>query len=181
MSPSSGGGTGTSLGSSVEIQYGSGSVAGSLAQDTVSMGGFTVNNQKLGMWLYDIFCLGNKLLNLPSVNVDTIQGNILVADPQGASGLMGLAFTDLAQTQATPFWLQLTNNNQFSSPEISFFLSRSSNPNVQDVPGGVFTLGGTNSSLFTGSIEFHDIPTNPLLFWSLSLQGTFFAFLFSGT
>lgn len=34
--------------------------------------------------------------------------------------------------------------------------------NVSDVgveePGGVFTLGGTNSSLFTGDIDFVDIP-----------------------
>ncbi|KJA26203.1 hypothetical protein HYPSUDRAFT_36452 [Hypholoma sublateritium FD-334 SS-4] len=140
----------TALGSPIEIQYGSGTVSGSIAEDTVTMGGFTVQNQKI-------------------VNVDNIDGNILVADPQGASGLMGLAFTSLAQTEATPFWLALANSNQFSSPEIAFWLARSTNPEAQDVAGGVFTLGGTNSSLFTGDIEFLNIPTNPLQFWALPL------------
>lgn len=82
---------------------------------------------------------------------------------------MGLAFTSLAQTEATPFWLALANSNQFSSPEIAFWLARSTNLEAQDVAGGVFTLGGTNSSLFTGDIEFLNIPTNPLQFWSLPL------------
>ena len=101
--------------------------------------------------------------------METIDGNILVADPQGASGLMGLAFTALAQTEATPFWLALANSNQFSSPEIAFWLARTTDPEAQDVAGGAFTLGGTNSSLFTGDIEFLNIPNNPPQFWSLPL------------
>jgi len=41
---------------------------------------------------------------------------------------------------------------------------------VQDVDGGVFTLGGTNSSLFTGDIDFQNMPTSPPSFWLLSLS-----------
>lgn len=53
-----GGTTGTSnapgsaaLGSPIEIQYGSGTVSGLIAEDTVTMGGFTIQNQKIGMFI----------------------------------------------------------------------------------------------------------------------------------
>lgn len=41
----------TALGSPIEIQYGSGTVSGLIAEDTVTMGGFTVQNQKIGVCL----------------------------------------------------------------------------------------------------------------------------------
>ncbi|KAF8169784.1 aspartic peptidase domain-containing protein [Pholiota molesta] len=136
--------------SDIEIQYGSGSVTGSLSQDTVSMGGFTVPSQSF-------------------LNIDTITGIILSDDPLGASGLMGLAFATLARTRATPFWEALATSNQLSSPEMAFWLARSQNLQVEDVPGGAFTLGGTNSSLFTGDIEFLNMPTGTPEFWTLPL------------
>ncbi|KAF9474317.1 acid protease [Pholiota conissans] len=145
------GGNTNGVGSEVVIQYGSGAVRGALSQDTVSMGGFTVSNQKF-------------------LTVDAINGVILDSDPLGPSGLMGLAFAALAKTQATPFWEALVNSNQFSSPEMAFWLARSNNLQVQDVPGGAFTLGGTNSSLFTGDIEFINMPTGTPLFWTLTLS-----------
>ena len=68
------------------------------------------------------------------------------------SGIMGLAFQPLASTRAVPFWEALTSANQLNSPEFSFFLTRFiSDQNAKDEePGGVFTLGGTNNTLFTG-------------------------------
>ena len=87
------------------------------------------------------------------------------------SGLMGLAFESLASTQATPFWQALTSNNLLSSPEMSFWLARNLNPVSQDslAPGGVFTLGGTNTSLYSGEIEFLNLTSKPS-FWLLSLS-----------
>ncbi len=41
---------------------------------------------------------------------------------------------------------------------MAFYISRSSNPNAVDVSGSIFTLGGTNSDLFTGDIEFINMP-----------------------
>lgn len=89
---------------------------------------------------------------------------------------MGLAFTSLAETGATPFWLTLMNGGQTSSPEMSFFLARLIDvPNSpQEAPGGTFTLGGTNSSLFSGSIEFTNIVNgNPPSFWLLPISRKF--------
>ena len=88
------------------------------------------------------------------------------------SGILGLAFTSLAHTGATPLWLALINDGQLSSPEISFYLRRLvDDSNVPfEAPGGAFTLGGTNSSLYTGNIEFTNILGDPNTFWLLSVS-----------
>ncbi len=124
-----------------------------LASDTVSMSGFTVNPQRF-------------------VVVQRMTDGLLDGD---VSGILGLAFEALASTQATPFWQTLINNNQFNSPEISFFLERhldDQNP-PEEQEGGVMTLGGTNSSLFTGDIEFLPLSeTAPAKFWLLEMTST---------
>jgi cathepsin D len=87
---------------------------------------------------------------------------------------MGLAFQSLASTKSLPFWQALTNNNMWSSPEMSFWLARFNNDtNAQaEEPGGVLTLGGTNSSLFTGDIQFVDMPSDVTQsFWLLQMSG----------
>jgi len=119
------------------------------------MAGFTVENQ-------------NFLL------VSAQNGGI-VSTPVG--GLLGLAFEALASTKAVPFWQALVNANQLSAPEMSFWLARdtaaeltNSNTNAL-LPGGTFTLGGVNSSLFSGEIDFVNMPSaNPNTFWLLSLS-----------
>ena len=111
------------------------------------------------------------MLNEPRFAVDVVgvKGNITDND---ISGLMGLAFPGLAQTGTTPFWEALVNTNQLSSPEMAFYISRSSNPNAVDVSGSIFTLGGTNSDLFTGDIEFINMPAaSSPTFWVLPLTG----------
>ncbi|KAI0786584.1 aspartic peptidase domain-containing protein [Abortiporus biennis] len=137
---------------STNIRYGSGEVAGIIAAETVSMGGFTVPSQTM------------------LVATDLSSG-LLDGD---AAGIMGLAFSALAATRATPFWEALLNGNQLTDPEMSFWLTREvDNARAQqDEFGGVFTLGGTNSTLFQGDIEFLDMPaaTQPT-FWLLNLSG----------
>ena len=96
----------------------------------------------------------------------------LVTEP--VSGLMGLAFESLASTQSTPFWQAITNGNQLTSPEMSFWLGRDPNPTSQSslTSGGVFTLGGTNSTLFSGDIEFLNLVSTPS-FWQLTLSSEY--------
>jgi len=138
----------TGASSEVEIRYGSGAVQGTLGSDTVTMGGFTISSQTF-------------------LTVDQLTSGLL-DDP--VSGIMGLAFSTIASTRATPFWQALANGNQLATQEMGFWLTRA-DPTSQeeDVPGGVFTLGGTNSSLFTGSIDFQDMPVSTPSFWLLSL------------
>ncbi|KAJ3821541.1 aspartic peptidase domain-containing protein [Lentinula raphanica] len=136
------------------IQYGSGAVAGTLAQDTVTLGGFTVSDQT--------FLLADELTN------GLLDGPV--------SGIMGLAFESIASTDSTPFWQALVNAGDLSSPEMSFWLARegstASTTSVDgdtEVSGGVFTLGGSNTSLFSGDIEFLDTQGTPS-FWLLKMN-----------
>jgi cathepsin D len=136
----------------VTIKYGSGEVIGTVVQDVVSLGGLTVTKQS---WLL----------------VDSTSSNLLSGTN---AGIMGLAFQGLANTEATPFWQTLANGNQLSTPEMSFWINRLlGQSNVQtETFGGIFTLGGTNSSLFTGDVEFQNLQSaSPLLYWLLQVSG----------
>jgi cathepsin D len=79
------------------------------------------------------------------------------------SGIMGLAWPALSFSKFTPFWQVLTNEGKLFKPEFSFFVTRY---NYNDSatylePGGTFTLGGTDESLYTGDIEFHPLGAKP--------------------
>ncbi|KAJ7068373.1 aspartic peptidase A1 [Mycena amicta] len=132
----------------VQIAYGSGAVQGFVGSDTVAMGPYTVQKQTF--------------LTAERMTSGLIDGDV--------SALIGLAFQSLAETQAVPFWLALINNGQLSAPEMSFHLTRSTS--LSDQPGGTFTLGGTNSSLFTGEVEFHNLAASSSSpgFWLLQLS-----------
>ncbi len=88
---------------------------------------------------------------------------------------MGLAFQGIANTQALPFWQALVNNNQLTNSEFSFFITRFVNdPNAKtEEPGGVLTLGGTNSTLFQGNIDFRPftLQGNAGSFWLQTISG----------
>jgi cathepsin D len=56
---------------------------------------------------------------------------------------------------------------------MSFWLTRYLNDGNAQVtePGGVLTLGGTNTSLYTGDIQFLDMPNSAMpSYWLLSLK-----------
>ena len=90
------------------------------------------------------------------------------------SGLMGLAFEDIASSQATPFWQTLVNTpGTLDSPLMAFQLTRYTNYSNADnlEPGGTFTLGAVNNSLFTGDIDYQNIPSGSPGYWILQLSG----------
>jgi cathepsin D len=106
------------------------------------------------------------------VAVDDVSSGLI--DGQLA-GIMGLAFQGIANSQALPFWQALVNNNQFTNPEFSFYMTRFvNNTNAKTVePGGVLTFGGTNSSLFQGNIDFQPftLTGNGGTFWLQTVSG----------
>jgi cathepsin D len=79
------------------------------------------------------------------------------------AGIMGLAFQGIAKTGAPPFWQALIDQNSLTNPEFSFFLTRFVNDSnsKNEEPGGVFTLGGTNTTLFKGDIDFQSFTPPP--------------------
>lgn len=133
------------------IPYGQGKVSGQVIQEVVNMSGLSVPSQ--------------------TILAATVLAQDIVSAP--ASGLMGLAFAGLAATKSTPFWQSLSNSGQLASSEFAFQLTRErGNPNPVTTAGygGLFTLGGTNTSLFTGSIEFLNIVNSASpTYWLLSM------------
>lgn len=92
------------------------------------------------------------------------------------SGLMGLAFQSIASSGATPLWQSLVRTNgTLDAPLMAFQLTRYVNDSsVRTVEyGGTFTVGSTNTSLYTGDIDYHDIPSGSVGYWSIPLSSTY--------
>lgn len=110
--------------------------------------------------------------NLCPVAVDDVSSGLIDGE---LAGIMGLAFQGIANSQAVPFWQALVNNNQLTSPEFSFFITRFvNNQNAKtEEPGGVLTLGGSNSSLYQGNIDFQPftLSANGGTFWLQTVSG----------
>jgi cathepsin D len=102
------------------------------------------------------------------VAVDRVTDGFLIGS---ASGIMGLAFPAITATRSTPFWRAL--GSQLAAPEMAFYLTRfNDDPSAQEEePGGVFTLGGVNSTLFTGDIEYLPMPSGTPTYWLLTMSG----------
>ncbi|GBE86151.1 Aspartic protease [Sparassis crispa] len=141
-----------SLNQSFQIQYDSGAAQGVLAKDTVQMAGFEVAGQEFAV----VSEVSQGLLNAP------------------VSGLMGMAWQQIASSGATPFWETLEQTSgSLSEPLMAFQLTRFGNDtNARQLePGGTFTLGGVDSSLFTGNIDYQDIPSGEIGYWIQELSG----------
>lgn len=133
---------------SFKITYGQGEASGYVATETIEMAGFSVFNQGFAV-------------------IDEMSSGFLSAP---ASGLLGLAWETLALSQQMPFWQTLASSGTWDSPLFAVQFTRYTNDTQAQAlePGGVLNLGYTNSSLYTGSIEYIDIPSQPS-FWYITL------------
>jgi len=133
------------------IVYGSGQARGALGQDVIEMAGFSVSNQVFGV-------------------CDAISQGLL-SNP--VSGLVGLAWQQIANSGAVPFWQTLAGSGQWDQPLMAFQLTRFSNDSQAKTlePGGSFTMGFTNNTLYTGDIDFQNIPSGQVSYWILPLTG----------
>ncbi|PPQ73068.1 hypothetical protein CVT24_001613 [Panaeolus cyanescens] len=133
-----------------DITYGSGRALGYLGLDAVQMANFSVSNQ--------VFAVCNRvssgLLNNP------------------VSGLLGLAFQTIAASKAMPFWQTLVSGGAWDEPLMAFQLTRFINATAVETeePGGQFSMGFTNTSLYTGDIDYVNFPTSTGSYWILALQ-----------
>ncbi|KAI0793728.1 aspartic peptidase domain-containing protein [Fomes fomentarius] len=140
------------LSQTFSISYGSGAARGTLGQDIVQMAGFQVSSQTFGV-------------------VTQVSKNLLISP---VSGLLGLAFESIASSGATPFWQALANQaGTLDEPLMAFQLTRFVDvANAQTTePGGTFSLGAVNTSLFTGDIDYQDIPGGRGTYWIQELTG----------
>jgi len=136
---------------SFSITYGTGQAAGTLAEDTVQMAGFSVANQ--------IFAVCNQV------------SSGLLSNP--VSGLLGLAWNTIASSGATPLWQTLAQSGAWDSPLMAFQLTRFvDDQNAEALEaGGSFTMGFVNQSLYTGDIDFQNIPSGQESWWILPVTG----------
>ncbi|EKM60385.1 uncharacterized protein PHACADRAFT_246265 [Phanerochaete carnosa HHB-10118-sp] len=68
-----------------------------------------------------------------------------------ADGILGLAFPAISNLQQDPVFNTLIDQGKVSASEFAFKLASS---------GSELFLGGTDTSLYTGSVEFHSIDTS---------------------
>ncbi|CAD6569613.1 MAG: hypothetical protein CYPHOPRED_003473 [Cyphobasidiales sp. Tagirdzhanova-0007] len=150
------------------IHYGmasQGTASGSIWNDTIALAGHNLMNQSFAL--------------CDTVSTQLIGGN--------ESGIMGLGWPSLSASSATPFWLNLMNQDttSFDFPGFSFYLTRSSpsinasnSTNVtQDAFGGLFTLGTLSNVSYIPPINYVDIPAGNESYWvipltAISLNGT---------
>ncbi|KAF9244096.1 aspartic peptidase domain-containing protein [Melanogaster broomeanus] len=130
------------------ISYGSGQAAGVLGSDVVQMAGFSVQNQ--------VFAA-----------VTEVSSGLLTSP---VSGLLGLGWQSISSSGQTPFWETLASSGAWSEPVMTFQLTRFVNSTTAQPtePGGSFTMGFMNNSLYTGEIDYQDLVSTPS-YWILSM------------
>ena len=101
--------------------------------------------------------------------VDEITSGVLTSP---ISGLLGLGWAQLAASGATPFWQSLAQSNDTLSERLfGIQLARYGNDSDAQAqePGGTFTLGAVNTTLFTGEIDYQDVPQ--VGYWLQEISG----------
>lgn len=153
-----------------DITYGSGKASGELFQETVQWAGFGVPGQTFGVSISFSSPLFRHPHDRPETGVvNRTTANIISAP---ASGLMGLAFQTISSSGALPLWQNLAQTaGTLDSPVMGVWLTRFTNDSSAQLlePGGSITIGATDSTLFTGNVDFQDIPDGTPGFWTQSL------------
>ncbi|CAL8277401.1 unnamed protein product [Boreogadus saida] len=124
----------------ISIQYGTGSMTGRLAVDTVEVGGITVANQVFGMSQTEAPFMAT-----------------MVAD-----GILGLAFQSIASDNVVPVFDMMVQQNLVSQKMFSVYLSRGSKE------GSVVVFGGIDESLMSGQITY--IPLTSETYWQIKMD-----------
>lgn len=130
-------------GTKFAIEYGSGSLSGFISQDTVLVGGLTVQNQQFA-----------EATSEPGLT-------FLVAR---FDGILGLAFDSISVDYVPPVWYNILSQNLVQQPVFGVWLNR----NASDSNGGELTLGGVDSTHYTGQVTY--IPLTDQDYWRFGLN-----------
>ncbi|TFK02299.1 transmembrane protein 181 [Platysternon megacephalum] len=126
---------------SVSIQYGTGSMTGFLAYDTVQVGGIVDTNQIFGL-------------------SETEPSYLSYFAPY--DGILGLAFPSISSSGATPVFDNMMNEGLLSQDLFSVYLS-------SDNKRGSFVMfGGIDSSYSSGSLNW--IPLSSETYWQITMD-----------
>ncbi|XP_018795365.1 PREDICTED: lysosomal aspartic protease-like [Bactrocera latifrons] len=131
-------------GKSFSLEYGSGSLSGFLSEDTVSVGGLSIKNQ--------VFAEATVLPGDTYVN-------------SAFDGILGMAFQSLAADNVVPPFYNLYSQGLVSANLFSFYLASAGTSSQ----GGQLILGGSDSSLYQGSLTY--VSLSQKTYWQFSLGG----------
>lgn len=90
------------------------------------------------------------------------------------SGLLGLAFQSISTSRTKPLWQTLVDvPGTLDLPVMAFHLARYINDSDTRAvePGGSFSLGSVNSSLYIGEIDYHSVPDGSVGYWVIPMAG----------
>uniref|UniRef100_A0A8C4RS84 pepsin A n=1 Tax=Erpetoichthys calabaricus TaxID=27687 RepID=A0A8C4RS84_ERPCA len=125
---------------SVSIQYGTGSMTGFLAYDTVDVS-INVANQIFGL--------------------STSEPGSFLYYAQ-FDGILGLAYPSISSSSATPVFDNMMSQNLVNQDLFSFYLS------PDDQSGSVVTFGGVDPNYYSGSINW--VPLTSESYWQIQVD-----------
>ncbi|XP_016949766.1 lysosomal aspartic protease [Drosophila biarmipes] len=126
------------------IAYGTGSLSGRLAQDTVAIGQLVVRNQTFGMAMHEP----------GSTFVDT-----------NFAGIVGLGFRAIAELRIKPLFESMCDQHLVDECIFSFYLKR----NGSERMGGELLFGGVDKAKFSGSLTY--VPLTHAGYWQFPMDG----------
>lgn len=133
---------GESLGTNTTIEYGSGSTEGANWIDDVTVAGLTSPNQT--------FFAATNAVGFIELDAD---------------GIIGMAFSSIAQDNGTTFMENLIAQGTVDANEFSFYLGRVASGTEDD---SELTLGGRDSTKYTG--DFVTVPVSSETYWQVALD-----------
>ncbi|XP_032043829.1 pepsin A-like [Aythya fuligula] len=128
-------------GQPVSIQYGTGSMSGVLAYDTVRVGNIQISNQAISLSKKE-------------------PGSFLTH--HAFDGILGLAFPSIASSGAVPVFDNMMSQGLVAEDLFSIYLSSKSRT------GSFVMLGGMDSSCFSGRLRW--IPLSAETYWQIAVD-----------
>lgn len=133
---------GIALGTTTALEYGSGSTEGDNWIDDVTVAGLTSSNQT--------FFAATNAVGFTALD---------------ASGIIGMAFSSIAQDNGTTFFENLMADGTVDANEFGVYLGRIASGTEED---SELALGGRDSAKYTG--DFVTVPVSSQTYWQVALD-----------
>jgi cathepsin D len=130
-------------GTAFSIEYGTGSLTGFVSQDTVNIGGLSIQNQNFAE------ATAEPGLTFVVAKFD---------------GILGFAYDSISVDHVTPVWYNLLSQGLVDQPVFTFWLSQDPTASA----GGELTLGSIDTTKFTGTPAY--APLTAETYWQFKVD-----------